>query len=94
MVNMCHGNLQSHQLLSMLKLRMAQICGMAHTELLSDVDMIYSSYKLKEMLEKGKMLLATDGSAGDDIMSFVWKICNTEGQTLIQHADPTFGKES
>eukprot|EP00957_Ditylum_brightwellii_P161596 12303386-Ditylum_brightwellii.AAC.1 len=63
-------------------------------EILSDVDMVYSCHELRDMLDDGHMLIATDGSAGDDNMSFAWKICNKDEKTLIQHAGLAFGKES
>eukprot|EP00957_Ditylum_brightwellii_P035522 2693495-Ditylum_brightwellii.AAC.1 len=35
-----------------------------------------------------------DGSTNDNIMSFMWKICDSQGKTLFYHAGPVFGKES
>eukprot|EP00957_Ditylum_brightwellii_P019206 1448023-Ditylum_brightwellii.AAC.1 len=60
----------------------------------SNIDILELCNGLRDMLDDGHMFIATDGSAGDDTMSFAWKVCNKDEKTLIQHAGPAFGKES
>eukprot|EP00957_Ditylum_brightwellii_P075632 5748080-Ditylum_brightwellii.AAC.1 len=45
-------------------------------------------------MEQSKFLVFTDGSAGETDMSFRWKICTINGDTIAKHAGPAFGQAS
>eukprot|EP00957_Ditylum_brightwellii_P167731 12769114-Ditylum_brightwellii.AAC.1 len=52
--------------------------------------MCYSSYKVVDIMQHGSILIATDGSTSNNTMSFTWKICDSQGKTLVYHAGPAF----
>eukprot|EP00957_Ditylum_brightwellii_P046469 3526481-Ditylum_brightwellii.AAC.1 len=45
-------------------------------------------------MQQGKCLIAIDGSAGNCIMSFAWKVVDVDGNAYYCHTGPAFGKES
>eukprot|EP00957_Ditylum_brightwellii_P191234 14561443-Ditylum_brightwellii.AAC.1 len=44
-------------------------------------------------MQQGKCLIATDRLASNDMMPFVWKAVDVNGNAYFCHADPAFGKE-
>eukprot|EP00957_Ditylum_brightwellii_P000872 69073-Ditylum_brightwellii.AAC.1 len=63
-------------------------------EIINNVKTLASLDKLAESIQRGQCLIATDGSAIDDIMSFVWKMVDAYGKAYFCHAGPAFSKES
>eukprot|EP00957_Ditylum_brightwellii_P209472 15361903-Ditylum_brightwellii.AAC.1 len=62
--------------------------------LLDEIDMIVSVNELFAKYKEEPFLIATDGSSGDDSMSFMWKICTRCGDPRVQHAGPAFRQAS
>eukprot|EP00957_Ditylum_brightwellii_P143185 10910127-Ditylum_brightwellii.AAC.1 len=57
------------------------------SSLLQDIDVKYPICQIITELSQGNFLIAMDRSSGSNSMSFGWKICTTQGHTLVQHAD-------
>eukprot|EP00957_Ditylum_brightwellii_P168243 12808239-Ditylum_brightwellii.AAC.2 len=50
--------------------------------------------KLSAFMQQGKCLIATDGSAGDDMMPIACKAVGMGAIAYFCHTGPVFGKES
>ena len=61
-------------------------------DIIDNVKTLASLDKLIEFMQQGQCLIATDGSASDDMMSFAWKIVGVNGNAYFCHAGPAFGK--
>eukprot|EP00957_Ditylum_brightwellii_P118784 9059348-Ditylum_brightwellii.AAC.1 len=62
-------------------------------EIIDNVDTLSSLDKLIEFMQQGQCLIAFDGSASDDMMSFAWKMVNVNGKAYFCQAGPAFDKE-
>eukprot|EP00957_Ditylum_brightwellii_P051798 3928196-Ditylum_brightwellii.AAC.1 len=63
-------------------------------EIIENVEVLVTLDNLSAFMQQGKCLIAADGSAGDDMMSFAWKIVDVEGNAYFCHATLAFCKES
>eukprot|EP00957_Ditylum_brightwellii_P151437 11532774-Ditylum_brightwellii.AAC.1 len=63
-------------------------------EIIENVKILVPLDILSTFMKQGKYLIATDGSAGDDTMSFVWKVVDVDGNAYFCHANSAFRKES
>eukprot|EP00957_Ditylum_brightwellii_P074313 5646481-Ditylum_brightwellii.AAC.1 len=59
-----------------------------------NMEILVSLDKLMVFMKQGKCLIATDGSASDNMMSFAWKVVDVGGNGYFCHAGLAFGKES
>eukprot|EP00957_Ditylum_brightwellii_P193781 14756631-Ditylum_brightwellii.AAC.1 len=49
---------------------------------------------ISAFVQQGQCLIATNGSASDDMMPFVWKVVDINDNAYFCHAGPAFDKES
>eukprot|EP00957_Ditylum_brightwellii_P126847 9669264-Ditylum_brightwellii.AAC.1 len=63
-------------------------------EIIENVEILVPLDKLSASTKQGKCLIATDGSAGDDMISFTRKVVDVDGKAYLCHTSPAFGKES
>eukprot|EP00957_Ditylum_brightwellii_P013522 1019807-Ditylum_brightwellii.AAC.1 len=48
--------------------------------------------KLSAFMKQGGCTIATDSSAGDDMISFVWKVVDVDSNAYFCHASTVLGK--
>eukprot|EP00957_Ditylum_brightwellii_P126440 9638187-Ditylum_brightwellii.AAC.1 len=63
-------------------------------KIIENVEVLVPLDKLIEFMNQGKCIITTDGSADDDMMSFVWKVGDVDSNAYICNAGPLLGKES
>eukprot|EP00957_Ditylum_brightwellii_P109665 8364874-Ditylum_brightwellii.AAC.1 len=63
-------------------------------EIIDNLETVVSLDKLMAFMQQGQCLIATDGSASDNMTSFAWKVVDVNGNTYFCHAGQAFGKES
>eukprot|EP00957_Ditylum_brightwellii_P109431 8347026-Ditylum_brightwellii.AAC.1 len=62
-------------------------------DIIDSVKTLASLDKLIEFVQLGQCLIATDGSASDNMMSFAWKIIDVSSKAYFCHAGPAIDKE-
>eukprot|EP00957_Ditylum_brightwellii_P156985 11947542-Ditylum_brightwellii.AAC.1 len=54
--------------------------------IIDNVETLVSLDRLMVFMQQGKCLIATDGSASDNMMSFVWKVVGVDDNVYFCHA--------
>eukprot|EP00957_Ditylum_brightwellii_P003730 283333-Ditylum_brightwellii.AAC.1 len=63
-------------------------------EIIEIIEILVPLDKFSAFTQQGICLIATDGSASGDMMSFAWKVVDVNGNAYFCQASPAFGKES
>eukprot|EP00957_Ditylum_brightwellii_P206667 15349422-Ditylum_brightwellii.AAC.1 len=64
------------------------------SSLLQNVHTLQPLCKIFDTMGEEAFITSTDDSSGYTLMSFGWKISDSEGKMLVQHAGPAFGQAS
>eukprot|EP00957_Ditylum_brightwellii_P135058 10297353-Ditylum_brightwellii.AAC.1 len=64
------------------------------SSLLQNTNTEHPIHKIFDTISAEDFIIAADGSSGDTLMSFGWKISDHKGETLVQHVGPAFGQAS
>eukprot|EP00957_Ditylum_brightwellii_P067979 5161469-Ditylum_brightwellii.AAC.1 len=59
-------------------------------EIIDNTETLASLDKLIAFMQQGQCLIATDCSASNDMMSFMWKMVDINGNAYFCHAGPSF----